>query len=420
MNKRLSASYIGPSGLPTRVNDVAWCPDSLRARAWSEWRERGLPTRGVEDYLYLDWRRLNSVSDADNPQDMVVEDATEISGSVTLRNGTTTLRAGQGCQVMSLDDAEPEFQSEIAARLERLVESSDNGLDLLRISLLSNAVLIDVAAETRADCELHLELDGNNSIFAPLIVTRVGPRGTLTLRDKTQGSDEATSLALPLSLMSIGESATLRHVHLSGGSAGRHCMKLQQAEIASNATYDGFVLATSAALCREAHIMSLQGRGASGGLHGLYLAQKGAQSDIWCRIEHMMPDTTSRATFKGIVAEHGEATFNGYVYVERDAQKTDSALYNKNLLLSKRARINTRPQLEIYADDVKCAHGSTVGQLDEKQLFYLTARGLPPAEARAMLIDAFGRDVLDDCPVEDMRESLEGAISSTIASMVES
>lgn len=419
MNKRLRASYIGPDGLPPRVNELTWCPDSLRAKAWGEWRARGLPTRGVEDYLYLDWRRLNSVSDADKLQSVVVDEATVPSGSVALRDGTTTLRSGQNCRVMSLEDADLEFQVEIAERLSRLVEASDNGLDLLRVSLLSNAVFIDVPAETKADCELHLELDGDNSIFAPLIVTRVGARGSLTLRDRTHGGKDATSLALPLCLISIGESATLRHVHLSGGTSGRHCMKLQHTEIAPNATYDGFVLATSAALCREAHIMSLQGRGASGGLHGLYLTQRGAQSDIWCRIEHMKPDTTSRATFKGIVAEQAEATFNGYVYVERDAQKTDSALYNKNLLLSKRARINTRPQLEIYADDVKCAHGSTVGQLDEKQLFYLTARGLPPGEARAMLIDAFGRDVLDDCPVEDMRESLEGAISSTIASMVE-
>ena len=122
--------------------------------------------------------------------------------------------------------------------------------------------------------------------------------------------------------------------------------------------------------------------------------------------------------FKGIVAERAEATFNGYVYVERDAQKTDSSLYNKNLLLSKRARANTRPQLEIYADDVKCAHGSTIGQLNDNQLFYLMTRGLPKAEARAMLVDAFGREVVESCPLPELRENLDTAISKTIASMV--
>lgn len=165
--------------------------------------------------------------------------------------------------------------------------------------------------------------------------------------------------------------------------------------------------------------MALNGAGAHGELHGLYLSQPGAYTDIWARIEHLKPHTTSRSMFKGIVAERAEATFNGYVYVERDAQKTDSSLYNKNLLLSKRARANTRPQLEIYADDVKCAHGSTIGQLNDNQLFYLMSRGLPKAQARAMLVDAFGREVIEDCPLPALRENLDTAISTTIASMVE-
>ena len=414
-----SAALIGPSGLPAFTEESRWCPAELREKAWQGWRERGLPSKGVEDYLYMDWKRLSSVEIAQLHEAPQMRESGEVA-EITLRTtGASEFRGSEGCKVTLLSQADDATQEAVATKLARLVESAEHGIDLLRVALLQDALLVDVAPESAGALKLTLEHDGTSSITAPLVVIRVGARSKLSLEDRVDGVGEETSLALPLTLIDIEDSGVVEQVVLSSGSTGRHVLRRQETVIQKDARFAGFVLSTSAALSREGHVMALNGAGAHGELHGLYLSQPGAYTDIWARIEHLKPHTTSRSMFKGIVAERAEATFNGYVYVERDAQKTDSSLYNKNLLLSKRARANTRPQLEIYADDVKCAHGSTIGQLNDNQLFYLMSRGLPKAQARAMLVDAFGREVIEDCPLPALRENLDTAISTTIASMVE-
>ena len=413
------AALIGPNDLPSLEQENRWCPASLRERAWQLWRERGLPSKGVEDYLYMDWKRLDSVELAE-VKDPIVHQGSGDDAEITFRSQEpSTLQSGTDCEVTRLSDASVELQDAIAAQLGQLVEQAEHGIDLLRVALLQDAVLVRVPSEKVATLRLNLVHDGEKSIVAPLVVVQVAERAKLRFEDRVAGKGKDASLALPLTLLNISDSASVSQVVLSGGEAGRHVLRRQETSIRKNGQYAGFILSTGAGLSREGHVLSLQGTGAHGELHGLYLAQPGAYTDVWARIEHLEPHTTSRSMFKGIVAERAEATFNGYVYVERDAQKTDSSLYNKNLLLSKRARANTRPQLEIYADDVKCAHGSTIGQLNENQLFYLMSRGLPKAQARAMLIDAFGREVVEDCPLPEQRENLDKAISATIASMVE-
>ena len=398
-----SAALIGPSGLPSFNEESRWCPTALREKAWQGWRERGLPSKGVEDYLYMDWKRLESVEVAQPQEAPRLKSGAEVA-EITLRStAASELAGGKNCQVTLLSEADDSIQDDVATKLAQLVENAEHGIDLLRVALLQDAFLVEVAPESAASLKVTLEHDGEKSITAPLVVVRVGARSKLSVEDRIYGDGEAPSLALPLTHVEIEDSGVIEQVVLSEGSSGRHVLRRQETVIHKDARFAGFVLSTSAALSREGHVMALNGAGAHGELHGLYLAQQGAYTDIWARIEHLKPHTTSRSMFKGIVAERAEATFNGYVYVERDAQKTDSSLYNKNLLLSKRARANTRPQLEIYADDVKCAHGSTIGKLNDNQLFYLMTRGLPKAEARAMLVDAFGREVVERCSVPELR-----------------
>ena len=416
---KASTALIGPSGLPPLKTENRWCPSTLREKAWQGWRAKGLPAKGVEDYLYMDWKRLESVELAQPDGEPVVVERAE-SAQISFQSAAgVELCSGKGVEVSLLSEASESTQDAVASQLTRLVDSAEHGIDLLRVALLRDAVLVEVAAESSAALTLSLAHNATKSIAAPLVVIRVGKRAKLSIEDRISGEGDEPSLALPLTLIDVEESASVEQVVLSAGSLGRHVLRRQETSIHKSARFAGFVLATSGALSREGHVLSLKGEGAHAELHGLYLSRPGAYTDIWTRIEHLEPHTTSRSMFKGIVAERAEATFNGYVYVERDAQKTDSSLYNKNLLLSKRARANTRPQLEIYADDVKCAHGSTIGQLNENQLFYLMTRGLPEAQARAMLVDAFGREVIEDCPLPALKDNLDTAISTTIASMVE-
>ena len=130
-------------------------------------------------------------------------------------------------------------------------------------------------------------------------------------------------------------------------------------------------------------------------MDGLYLAGDGQMMDFHLDVRHEVPACTSRETFKGILYGKGRAVFDGRVYVARDAQKTDAQLSNRNLVLSRNAEVDTKPQLEILADDVKCSHGTTVGQLDAGSLFYLRSRGIPLNQARRMLCVGFAGEVLD-------------------------
>ncbi len=151
----------------------------------------------------------------------------------------------------------------------------------------------------------------------------------------------------------------------------------------------------------------LHGQGCGATLNGLYMLDGRQHCDHQTRIEHAQPDCYSRELYKGVLDDASHGVFNGKVYVHPVAQKTDGKQTNNTLLLSERARIDTKPQLEIFADDVKCTHGATVGRIDETALFYMKSRGIPNAEARKLLTYAFAAEVLETIPVDALREGLE-------------
>jgi len=134
--------------------------------------------------------------------------------------------------------------------------------------------------------------------------------------------------------------------------------------------------------------------------------------DNHTRIDHIAPHCTSDENFKGILDGHGRAVFNGRIVVHPDAQKTNAVQSNRNLMLSDQALVNTNPQLEIYADDVKCAHGSTVGQIDEETLFYFQTRGIDRATAQSLLVDGFAREIVRQIVDESVRTSVQHLVSA--------
>jgi Fe-S cluster assembly protein SufD len=137
-------------------------------------------------------------------------------------------------------------------------------------------------------------------------------------------------------------------------------------------------------------------------------------SDNHTLVDHAMPNCYSNELYKGVLNDKSTGVFNGKIYVKPDAQKTNAFQSNKNILLSKDAVMNTKPQLEIYADDVKCSHGATVGQMDEEPLFYLRARGIPEKSARALLVNAFASDIIEHIKIESLKERLLELISAKL------
>ena len=169
-------------------------------------------------------------------------------------------------------------------------------------------------------------------------------------------------------------------------------------------------VAVGAALARVQVEVRLEGAGAELELDGLYLGRGTQHQDHHTTVDHASPHTTSRELFKGILADKAHGVFHGRVHVRPDAQKIDASQTNRALLLSDGAVLDSKPQLEIYADDVKCSHGASIGQLDPDQIFYLRARGLDLARARALLTAAFASEVLARLPVAALRESLEARV----------
>ena len=161
------------------------------------------------------------------------------------------------------------------------------------------------------------------------------------------------------------------------------------------------------------------GEGAEAEVDGLILARDKQLSDVHLSVQHDVPNCTSRETFKGILDGKGKVVFDGYIHVAQDAQKTDAKLANDNLMLSRSAEVDTKPQLEIYADDVKCSHGTTVGELDENQLFYLRSRGIPLSKARQMLCQGFADTVLQRIADTPLYEHITGSLTARLSEVGE-
>ncbi|MFQ5635294.1 MAG: Fe-S cluster assembly protein SufD, partial [Gammaproteobacteria bacterium] len=190
-----------------------------------------------------------------------------------------------------------------------------------------------------------------------------------------------------------GEASQLTYVKLQNEHHEADHIAAQHVRLGVDSVFRAAHIDLGARLARNDLKIGMTGSGARAELFGLFLADGRRHVDHHTRTDHRAAHTVSREHYRGILSEHGRGVFNGKVIVHEQAGGTDARLDNRNLLLAKTAEIDTKPELEIYTDDVKCAHGATTGQLDEQALFYLRARGIPRHAARRMLVLAFARDI---------------------------
>jgi Fe-S cluster assembly protein SufD len=198
-----------------------------------------------------------------------------------------------------------------------------------------------------------------------------------------------------VALVDLEAGAALRHVKVQDESTDAIHFGQVRASLGADARYESFVLTLGGRLSRHDSFATFAGEGAACGLFGAYLLRGEQEATNATFVDHAVPKCATSEVFKGVVDERAHGVFLGKIAVRPQAQKTDAHQLNKNLLLSPRANVDTKPELEILADDVKCSHGATVGDLDEQALFYLQARGIPADEARRMLIEAFAADAID-------------------------
>ncbi len=222
-----------------------------------------------------------------------------------------------------------------------------------------------------------------------------------------EGAHFATSVTEILA----GENSQVGHVLLERENLAAYHVSRLQVHQARDSRFEAHAISVGGALVRNDVCLKLEEPGADGSLNGLYLLSGAQHLDNHTRIEHAAPHGASRELYKGVLSGQARAVFDGPIHVLPGAQKTDANVYNKNLLLSEQGLVDTKPEFKIYANDVQCKHGATIGQLSADALFYLRSRGLDAASARALLIFAFASEMIERLPVEGLRGALEALLS---------
>jgi Fe-S cluster assembly protein SufD len=257
---------------------------------------------------------------------------------------------------------------------------------------------------------LFVHTDRSRSISHPRVVIAAGAHSQCRIVE-TYAGEAGTYFTNAVTEIAVESSAVVDHYRIQHESMDGFHIGLSAVHAGRAATVSSHAIALGGAIARHDVVAVLDGEGVDCTLNGLYLSDGRRLVDTHTTIDHAKPHCSSHEVYKGVLAGHGRAVFNGKIVVRPDAQKTDAKQTNRALLLSDDATINTKPQLEIFADDVKCTHGAAVGQLDEDALFYLRSRGLTQKDARDLLIHAFAADILTRVKVEDLRARLEQALT---------
>jgi len=280
--------------------------------------------------------------------------------------------------------------------------SADDGVVLrvdANVKVVTPVQLLFVGAAAEVDLAWHARN-----------VIELGEGAELTLVEQHVGSGEQVHLATLVSDIKLREGARLHHIVLQNAAIGANLIRRSGLRLHARAQATLHVLELGGALVRHDLQAELIGDGAQLDTRGVFMPHGRQHIDTQLAIRHQALNTTSSSNWRGVANDRARGVFRGAIVVAPGADGSDASLSNKNLLLSPSAEIDTKPELEIHADEVKAAHGATVGQLDERSLFYLRSRGIPQAEARALLTAAFCRAVLDDLPNEALREHLSAML----------
>jgi Fe-S cluster assembly protein SufD len=413
---------------------------TARAAALASFRADGFPSRHDEDWRFTSLDPIERamyarppVAPADGAAQLAAEHAAMgvVSGPrLVFLNGrwapelSSTAGLPSGARLTGLRDAFAGSASLLETHLGREALVDKRPFAALNSALWEDGACLHLAAGTVVPEPIvlvFLTSPGVDALTSPrvLIVADKGSQATivecygpLAVEGRAPEGGYFTNAVTELIL---GEGAIVDHVKLQLESLDAFHLATTTARLARNSRYVSRSVSAGGALVRNDLVAVLDGEGAECTLDGIFLASGAQHIDNHTTIDHAKPHGTSRETYKGILGGRARGVFDGKIIVRADAQKTDSRQVNRNLLLSDAALINTKPQLEIYADDVKCAHAATIGRLDEASLFYLRSRGIGYEQARALLIEAFAGEVVGRMPLTPLRLRIAGMVHALAA-----
>jgi Fe-S cluster assembly protein SufD len=407
--------------LPHPPHPARWLED-LRHDAFARFEELGFPTAKLEAWRFTGIQPI--VSTPWTPAPAGAAPAAEPWGRgarLVFVNGRFSRelsgRAPDGIRALSLGDALAADPARVEAHLSRLAPYRQNAFAALNTASFEDAACVFVEPGAVVAEPLALVLvssaGGDLSVSHPRVLVVAGERSQASIVQVFEGSGRYFTNAV--TEIDVAPGAVLEHTLLQREAEPACHVHFVAARVARSGRLVQGNVSLGSSLARTDVSAALDGEGAETALNGLFLGRGAQHLDNHTTIDHAKPHTSSRELYKGIMDGASRGVFHGTILVRPDAQKTDAIQTNKNLLLSREALVNSTPALQIFADDVKCKHGSTTGQLDETALFYLRARAIGAAEARAMLTRAFAADVADRIGVPEVRAEVDREIGERLA-----
>ena len=321
-------------------------------------------------------------------------------------------RSEVGVRVEPLSKAVETMAELLHAHLGRYAETSERPFSALNTAFLSDGAVVHADNRGAAAPPVHLLFLATRAdvVAHPRVLVVAEPGARLTIIESYAGLAEGGYFNNALTEVAVMEDADVRHYKLQEERLDAYHVATLEARQGRASHFASHSISFGGRITRNDINVLQDAEGARSTLNGLFMVGGRQHVDFHTCIDHASPGGASEETYKGILDGHARGVFNGRVKVHPDAQKTDAHQSNKNLLLSRDAEIDTKPELEIYADDVKCSHGATVGQLDEQSLFYLRSRGIGERQARGLLTYGFARDILDRVELAELQEKLTGEL----------
>ena len=418
--------------METLVQAPAWVRERREAAA-KRFAEVGFPNTRQED-----WRFTNvaPIADAKFPlasgsfaQASTLISNVAVPGSLRLAVVNGQFAAGlsdlsampKGVRIAGIRDGARDGSDGLEQYLGKVFNIDAHPFAALNTSNLDDGVAIFIASGAIVETPIHIVIvtggdsspealakgDGKAVAAHPRVLVVAGANSQVRIAQTFIGVKDDVYFNNAVAEVVVGEGAIVDYYTDQRESERAFHIANIQAHVAAKGVFASHAFSIGAKIQRHDIGIALKGEGADCTMNGVYLADGERLMDTHTSLDHAMPHCTSHEVYKGILAGKAKAVFNGRIIVRIDAQKTDAKQTNRALLLSDDATINSNPQLEIFADDVKCTHGAAVGQLDEEAMFYLQARGLTRIEARDMLLHAFAGEVLDGLEIPELREQIE-------------
>ena len=412
---------------------VPWL-ELVRGSAMDRFEQLGFPTVKDENWKYTNLAPLakQSFVPARRPEQLSIDVSPfvypETSGAhLVVVNGffSEELSNKTGLEnVVAIDlltaVSDARYNKTARAYLARNAGYHNDGLAALNTAFLQSGLFLLIPKNVKIETPIQITFvtDGETASFPRLLIV-AEEHSSATLIEKFVSTGDAQYYTNAVAEVIVKEGARLEHYRVQQESEKAFHTSLTSAELGRAGSYDTTSINLGGRLSRHDISVVMDNEGAECWVDGLYLAGADQHTDTHSVIDHQQPHCNSHQLYKGILDGNARAVFNGKIFVREGAQKTDAMQTNKNLLLSPQARVDTKPQLEIYADDVKCANGAAVGQIDQEELFYLQARGINPELGRSLLTYGFAEEVIAKIKIDSIRAQLEEIVLRQLNTQLE-